>query len=138
MRQKGKWSVSCSPNEPFRAGQRREVNLSSIEGKHLFDFTTHNTLQFFHILGLNSNFLLTVDPDDWDSNERYQQGKRCAESLRVVNDSAERAIKLIKDFNSSLARNEEQKQFLLQVVSNHCCMFPVAKKSCLAKNTKNQ
>jgi len=33
--------------------------------------------------------------------------------MKVVNDSAERAIALMQQYNSFLTKNEEQKQFLL-------------------------
>ncbi|KAK4026902.1 hypothetical protein OUZ56_015926 [Daphnia magna] len=38
--------------------------------------------------------------------------------MEVVNDSAEREVKLITDFRN-VVHNEEQQQFLLQVVENH-------------------
>jgi len=34
----------------------------------------------------------------------------------VVNDTAERAVKLFEEFNTLLTNDEEEKQFLLQVV----------------------
>ena len=39
-------------------------------------------------------------------------------ALKVVNDTAERGIALIKKFNESV-RDEQQKQFLLRVVEHH-------------------
>ena len=36
--------------------------------------------------------------------------------FRVVNDTAERGAKLFDDFNKLITNNEEEKQFLLQVV----------------------
>ena len=36
--------------------------------------------------------------------------------LRVVNDTAERGMKLFEDFNHLLTNYEEEKQFVLQVV----------------------
>ena len=44
--------------------------------------------------------------------------KHRVDGLKVVNDSAERAIALIKRFQKSV-NNEEQKQFLLRVVNSH-------------------
>ena len=44
----------------------------------------------------------------------------------MVNDAAERGVKLIQDFIAILAKNEEQKQFLLQ---DHRKLYPVSKKS---------
>ncbi|KAG0726857.1 Tigger transposable element-derived protein 7 [Chionoecetes opilio] len=39
--------------------------------------------------------------------------------LRVVNDTAERGVALIQSFNLRLTKDEEQRQFLLQVVEAH-------------------
>jgi len=36
-----------------------------------------------------------------------------------VNDFAERGVDLVQQFKSSLTRDEEQKQFILQVVEHH-------------------
>ena len=41
--------------------------------------------------------------------------QRKAHGLKVVNDCAERGISFIEKYNSSLTKNEEQKQFLLQL-----------------------
>ena len=36
--------------------------------------------------------------------------------MRVVNDTAERGVKLFEEYNSLLTNDEEEKQFILQVV----------------------
>lgn len=51
--------------------------------------------------------------------------------LRVVNDTAERGVKLMTDFNLILARREQEKQYVLQVVEQYHCIFPSANKSTL-------
>ena len=38
---------------------------------------------------------------------------------RVVNDQAERGVALIEEFSGHLTKDEEQLQFLLQVVQEH-------------------
>ena len=37
-------------------------------------------------------------------------------NLRVVNDTAEHGVKLFEEFNKLITNDEEEKQFLLQVV----------------------
>jgi len=93
--------------------------------------TSSQTLDFFAVLGLSCDFLTTADPVEWEAMEEFQLAKKVVTSLRVVNDTAERGVKLIQDFNSSITRCEEQKQFLLQVVSQHRSKFPEPKKSLL-------
>jgi len=43
-------------------------------------------------------------------------GRERVGKLRAVNDTAERGVKLFDDYNRLLTNNEEEKQFLLQVV----------------------
>ncbi len=53
----------------------------------------------------------------WPQNNNFQEGLKIVKTLKVVNDMAERGIKLITDFNDLLTKDEEQKQYVLQVVS---------------------
>ena len=51
--------------------------------------------------------------------------------MRVVNDTAERAVKLVSDFSQAetlLTRDEDQLQFVLQVVEGHRIDFPDMRK----------
>ena len=50
--------------------------------------------------------------------------KEVAQSVKVVNDLAERGVALVQEFNASLTKNEEQKQYLLQVIEDHRRKFP--------------
>jgi len=52
----------------------------------------------------------------WNDIEAYQKVKNRIKKLWVVNDTAERAVKLFEEFNTLLTNDEEEKQFLLQVV----------------------
>jgi len=53
--------------------------------------------------------------------------------MKVVNDCAERGIALVEEYNSSLTKDEEQKQFLLRLVELHRKQFPVATKATMMK-----
>ena len=92
-------------NEPPK---RIQLQVSRIESNQLEDFVTENTLKFFEILELPSKFLTETDIEQWEENENFQKAKQCAQSLRVVNDVAERGVKLIQDFNSSITRNKNK------------------------------
>jgi hypothetical protein len=77
------------------------------EGKVVSDFVTSGTKTFFAMFGVN------------DVSEYCSDAPRSSiNSLRVVNDTAERGIGLIKKFNDSV-RDEQQKQFLLRIVEHH-------------------
>lgn len=69
----------------------------------------------------------------WNQNKHYKKGKELVNNLRVVNDVTERGVKLIEDYNKLISKNEEQKQYLLQVVSEYRHKFPDCKKSTLSK-----
>ncbi|GBP64584.1 hypothetical protein EVAR_32742_1 [Eumeta japonica] len=51
--------------------------------------------------------------------QKLFEAKRRVSLLKVVNDTAERAVKLMQDFNELIAAEEEQKQFLLRCVQEH-------------------
>jgi len=58
--------------------------------------------------------------------------------MKVVNDSADRAIALMWQYNSSLAKNEEQKQLLLCIVERHRKQYPTCTKSALMNTGDNE
>ena len=55
--------------------------------------------------------------EEWENSASYQAAKCTVKSLPVVNDAAERGVKITSDFLDS-ARNEERFQTTLQVVEN--------------------
>lgn len=50
---------------------------------------------------------------EWYVNENYQKVISVFNQIKVLNDAAERRIKLISDFNKKITKDEDQKQFLL-------------------------
>ena len=81
--------------------------------KGLHNFVITSTMRFFHILELSEDFL-QYDPSEWVVIETYQRSREVAQSVKEVNDLAKGC--LVQEFQCSLTRNEEQRQFLLQVV----------------------
>jgi len=57
--------------------------------------------------------------------------------MKVVNDSAERAIALMQQYNSSLTKNEEQKQYLLWLVERHRKQYPTCAKSTILNTVQD-
>lgn len=107
---------------------RRVAFNPTLPQKHLSDFVSKHTLQLFIALDIPQHFL-TKRPDIWDSDDDYIVGQRKVRSLKVVNDAAERGVALIQAFNGVITNQEEQKQFLLQVVEKHRRDFPNPNKS---------
>lgn len=78
----------------------------------------------FALLGLtNSQDWLQLPPKYWELMFDYRFARNFCVNLQVVNDCAERAIKLVEDF-SHITQDEEQFQFLLQSVEEHRKKFP--------------
>ena len=69
---------------------------------------------------------------EWDQNLDYCKLRQFVSNVHVINDIAERGIKLITDFIGH-CHDESQRQALLQVVQSHREQFPDYSKSTLAK-----
>ena len=54
--------------------------------------------------------------------------KKIFKSLKVVNDTAERGVQLMAEYNSILTRNELERQHILEVVSEYRKTYPTSKK----------
>lgn len=76
-----------------------------------------NSKNVFKRFNIPENFL-KVQPEKWHELEEYQKGKSIINSIMVVNDTAERGVKLMQEYNDKFTTNEDQKQFVLQVPKN--------------------
>lgn len=63
---------------------------------------------------------MNEDTLKWANNEDYNKALLVLKNIPVINDVAERGVKLIEDYNNKITKDESQKQYLLQVVSGHC------------------
>ena len=70
-----------------------------------------------------------VDPTEWKHLADYQAAVDYVNCLNVTNDFVERGVALMQEFNSAITKDEDQKQYLLQVVEQHRKKFPNAKKT---------
>lgn len=70
----------------------------------------------------------------WINNAAFLEAKRKVSLLRVVNDAAERAVKLVEDFHGLITADEEQKQFLLRCVEEHRNLYPDCRKNTLKRS----
>ena len=122
---------TAEPEPPKKA----HIDLNSIQTLNLEDFVTSNTKSFFAISGLPSTFL-NIPVEDWPTDESFCVSKNAVCNLKVVNDIAERGVKLIEDYNKILTNDEQQKQYLLQVVSSFQKKLKDKNKSTLISLTK--
>lgn len=119
-------------NPPKRIGvDNQQLTEPEIMQQTMANFVNNSSLQFFQILGLPTAFL-EVDPEEWKDRDDFQRAKSVVLNLRVVNDIAERGVALMQTYNNILAKNEDQKQYILQVVEEHRKKFPDAAKETVA------
>lgn len=90
-----------------------------------------NSQLIFDLLGISYDWL-SLPPASWPFQEAYQKAFLFVHNAKVVNDLAERAVKLITDF-VAITRNEEQRQCVLQVVEAHRRKVPDFRKETLKK-----
>ncbi|KAL4150130.1 hypothetical protein QTP88_003964 [Uroleucon formosanum] len=103
--------------------------------KDINDFISIQSSNFFNRFGIPMDFL-DLDPKLWNENDQYKKSKELVNNINVVNDIAERGVKLIEDYNKLLTKNEDQKQYLLQVVSEYRQQFPDCKKALYPRTIK--
>jgi hypothetical protein len=87
---------------------------------------------FFQTTGIDDSFLGSP-VEMWSESPSYNMASVLVKNLACVNDCAERGVALIQNFNSSITSDEEQKQYLLQVVEQHRKAF----KNCNRDSLKN-
>ncbi len=75
-------------------------------------------------------------PYEWSADKEFTEMQLKVRQMKVVNDTAERGIALIQAYNSSITKDEEQKQFLLRLVAMHRKNFPEATKAALLTMTE--
>ena len=90
--------------------------IKNISNASLKDFIGIDSWYFFKILKIDTAFL-TLPVDEWDENECFKGACKLINNIHVVNDSAERGVKLASDFLCR-AQLEQRYQHLLQVVEN--------------------
>lgn len=113
---------------------QRDLKLTDTKDlpmKNLADLVTSSSLCALKSFKFNIDFIFCNDPSAWNNIQEYLEIKKYIDSLKVVNDVAERNVALISTFNDSLTVDESEKQKILQVVSEHRRKYPNSNKSTL-------
>lgn len=99
----------------------------------LIDFIGPNSWLLFSLLNLNrSQEWLQLPPEYWELISDYRTARDFVRSVEVTNDCAERGIKIITDFKD-VTGDEEQRQYVLQVIEHHRRLVPSLTKDNLNK-----
>ena len=69
----------------------------------------------------------------WDSHSDFQKVKAFVSTVKVVNDSCERAIALAKDYYAILTKDSRVRRMICQVVEQDRREFPDVSKKTLGK-----
>lgn len=109
---------------------RQHSDLRQFENYTLSDFVSEESKEFFNLFRLSTNFL-KLDPSTWETAFDFEEGWTFCRDLFVVNDTAERGIKFIQDYNRILTNDEEELQLVLQLVEAYRKKYPSFKKSVL-------
>ena len=121
--------------QSVQPGPKRIILKASESSQHnLEDFVTSNTRDLLSSLHIGSDFLC-VDPETWEGRDDYKQSTTIVNKLLVTNDNAERGVDLVQELNKLITHDEDQFQFLLQVVADHRRRYPDCLKSTLQAQT---
>ena len=70
-------------------------------------FVTQRTTLFFDALGLPRGFL-NKDPQIWHQDKDFTAARNIVKKLKVINDTAERRVAFIQEFNDQLTRGRSK------------------------------
>ena len=90
--------------------------MSQRVNKDLVQFVGPRSIKFFHIMRLDPGFL-SLPVEIWELESSFNEAKLIVSNLMVVNDAAERGVKLCHDYIKSI-KQEGVLQNILQVVEN--------------------
>ena len=102
------------------------------ESTTIADLIGPNSWFIFEALCIGSEWL-ALPVTEWQSRDEFMQASAFARTVKVVNDAAERMIKLNTDFAAYITDSEEQRASLLQVVEHHRRQYPDFRKATIAQ-----
>ena len=83
-------------------------------------------------LSLHDISFLTYLRDKWCDFDGWKKLNMFTSDVKVVNDIAERGVRLMEEFKDILTDGEEQRRMLLHCVENKRKLYPDFRKSTLA------
>jgi hypothetical protein len=114
--------------ESFRFGRPIFPDLSG--NKHLADLIGAESHTLFGALNISNNWL-KLPVEQWHTDADFCTAETFVRSVKVVNDAAERGVKLMTDFATCITRDPDQRAALLQAVERHRQLYPDSQKKAL-------
>ena len=99
----------------------------------LCDLVKEASWEFFDAVNSDPLPWLTRPVAEWESNSDFQKVKAFVSTVKVVNDSCERAIALAKDYYKVLTKDTRMRRMICQVVEQDRRAFPGISKKTLGK-----
>ena len=99
----------------------------------LCDLVKEASWEFFDVVKSDPLPWLTRPVAEWDSHSDFQKVKVFVSTVKVVNDSCERAIALAKDYYAILTKDSRVRRMICQVVEQDRREFPDVSKKTLGK-----
>jgi hypothetical protein len=59
------------------------------------------------MLGIDYQSFINKNPEEWSSDAEYLKGKKICKNMRVTNDTAERGVALMQEYNRLHTVKEE-------------------------------
>lgn len=92
------------------------------------DFVSVNTLKFFKCFEIDTDFL-SADPATWVERDDYNDALELCRNIQVVNDIAERAVKMFTTYNRTGTKSETELQHILQAIQEYNRKYPSVNKT---------
>ena len=99
----------------------------------LYDLVKEASWEFFDVVKSDPLPWLTRPVSEWESHSDFQKVKTFVSTVKVVNDSCERAIALAKDYYAILTKDSRVRRMICQVVEQDRREFPDVSKKTLGK-----
>ena len=100
----------------------------------LWDLVTEASWEFFEVVKSDPLPWLSKRVSEWEAHSEYQTVKAFVSTVKVVNDSCERAIALAKDYYSILTTDSRVRRMICQVVERDRREFPGISKASLNRD----
>ena len=102
--------------EEFCEGKPKQVTIT--ENTNLKDLISENSYFIFSLIDAETDWLQN-HPSTWAKNADYLKVYNYVKKLKVANDTAERAIKLITEYSKILTNDDTQREYIIQLVEHH-------------------
>ena len=102
------------------------------EVTELVDLVTSKTWQFFDIVKSDPSWL-TKSVSEWEFDQDYNEVKYFVSTVKVVNDSCERAVAMATEYGNILTKDSQMRRKIFQIVEHNRKHFPDCNKKTLGK-----